>query len=163
MYIFRSEASIRSYSSRLSEGKKRHIAEALGKQLPQPEASSEVALPQPGPQPGPGQLALRQPRPGQLALPQPGPQPGPSQLALRQPGPGQLALPQPGPSRKVTPSSLLKAMSSDPWDSEVDDEVLVSCGNNVLMQESSSSKMDQIFAPVFNNCNNVTINFGVPQ
>jgi hypothetical protein len=33
MIYFRSEASIRSYSSRLSEGKKRNIAEILGQEL----------------------------------------------------------------------------------------------------------------------------------
>jgi hypothetical protein len=56
-------------------------------------------------------------------------------------------------------------MSDAAWDSDIDDNMLVTAASApVLVQESNMQNLDNIFAPVFNNCSNITINFGVgPQ
>ena len=135
--FFRSESSIRSYSSKLNDGKKRLIADTLG-----------------------DGLSTNDPAPLLQNACQP--------LAIA------------GPSRQntgfhqATASSLLNAMSRSPvisenplqaeiWDSEITDSMLLTSASASMHQESSVHQMDKIFVPVFNNCNNVTINFSMPQ
>lgn len=135
MCIFRSESSIASYSSRLPAKKKKEMAINLGKQLDLDQPSEKpVSTTHPEATSGLPNAAS-----------------GPLAAAS-----GQLQ--RVHTSRPPPTSRQMEVIQGqeDDWDIDISDDVLMTLDKHDI----SSVQKPVNFAPSFNNCSHITINFG---
>ena len=137
----RSEASIRSYSARLSEEKKREISDHLtdGIQKKRQKASPDVVTS--------NVLDLTESAPVASCSA------APTLPVLDVPSVVQQAVVQPAVKSVVQAAPV----PGDDWDQDVLDDALM---QSAMSLDIGARRNYSSFAPVFHNCTNITINFG---